>query len=243
MATRAIVTSQPDVACDLCGRRLLRGEQPDTFLADGEPRTVCELCAPRAAYEGWLRESEAHDLTMRPARRRRGVSLLGRLRGLGDTTRPRAVARAAAAGDPDDAVAEAGEAALGRAGEWGETFFDGTAQAPAVQPAELQSSGADPGLAAAVEIFNAGEQPRRVAGVTRSLGEPAVTVRPADGSSSLVMVVVAWELCWYRYEIDLDDHSAGARMVDKGMELAELPDQDRQANAAADERGELSLLA
>jgi len=40
MATRSIVTSQPDVACDVCGRRLLRGELPDVFLAGGQRRTV-----------------------------------------------------------------------------------------------------------------------------------------------------------------------------------------------------------
>ena len=54
MATRSIVTSQPDVACDVCGRRLLRGERSDLFLAAGRRRTVCELCAPRAAHEGWM---------------------------------------------------------------------------------------------------------------------------------------------------------------------------------------------
>jgi hypothetical protein len=83
MATRSIVTSQPDVACDVCGRRLLRGEQPDMFLAGGRRRTVCELCAPRATHEGWLRETEQDlAISMPPARPRRGRNLLGRLRQL-----------------------------------------------------------------------------------------------------------------------------------------------------------------
>ena len=64
MATRSIVTSQPDVACDVCGRRLLRGEHPDVFLAGGQRRTVCELCAPRAADEGWLREADRHAVSL-----------------------------------------------------------------------------------------------------------------------------------------------------------------------------------
>jgi hypothetical protein len=59
MATRTIVTSQPDVECDVCERRLLRGEQPDVFLAAGRRRIVCELCAPRAAHEGWLRGTDS----------------------------------------------------------------------------------------------------------------------------------------------------------------------------------------
>ena len=81
MATRMIVTSQPDVLCEVCGRRLLRGERPERFLADGQPRTVCELCAPRALHEGWLREGERDSLTAPPARARRARGLLERLRG------------------------------------------------------------------------------------------------------------------------------------------------------------------
>ena len=80
MATRTIVTSQPDVACDVCERRLLRGEQPDVFLAGGQRRTVCELCAPRAAHEGWLREADRHSVSLPPARARRGRNLFERLR-------------------------------------------------------------------------------------------------------------------------------------------------------------------
>ena len=58
MSTRAIVTSHPDVACYVCGRRLLRGEQHELFLVEGGPQTVCELCAPRAAQQGWPRGAE-----------------------------------------------------------------------------------------------------------------------------------------------------------------------------------------
>ena len=80
MATRSIVTSQPDVACDVCERRLLRGELPDVFLAGGQRRTVCELCAPRAAHEGWLREADRHSVSLPPSRARRGRNLFERLR-------------------------------------------------------------------------------------------------------------------------------------------------------------------
>src|SRR5271167_2681364 len=83
MATRTIVTSQPDVLCDVCERRLLRGEQPDIFLAAGERRTVCELCAPRATHEGWLRETDPHSPSLPPLRPRRGRNLFERLRQVG----------------------------------------------------------------------------------------------------------------------------------------------------------------
>jgi len=79
MATRTIVTSQPDVACDVCERRLLRGEQADIFLAAGRRRTVCELCAPRAAHEGWMRERDSQSVSLPPMRPRRGKSFFDRL--------------------------------------------------------------------------------------------------------------------------------------------------------------------
>ena len=94
----------------------------------------------------------------------------------------------------------------------------------------------------ALTVFNTGEHPRRVAGVARSLGEPSVAVRPVADSGSMVAIVVAWELCWYRYEVDLGDEAAGARVAAQGTELAELAEEDRLVNATADERGELSRV-
>ncbi len=107
---------------------------------------------------------------------------------------------------------------------------------PEPSPAERQ-------MARALEVFNRGEHPRRVAGVTRSLGSPSVQVAPLAASEHQVALVVAWDLCWYRYQVDLEDEQAGAQLAAQGMELEELPEHERVANAAADERGELSLLA
>ncbi|HTA15711.1 MAG TPA: hypothetical protein VK781_12720, partial [Solirubrobacteraceae bacterium] len=115
--------------------------------------------------------------------------------------------------------------------------------APGGQPSvRSASTSGELKVARALEVFNAGEQPRRVAGVARSLGAPSVTVRPLEESGSTVAIVVAWELCWYRYEVDLGDEAAGSQLVAQGMELDELPEEDRLANAAADERGELAAL-
>jgi hypothetical protein len=60
---------------------------------------------------------------------------------------------------------------------------------------------------------------------------------------SVVNVVVAWELCWYRYEIDLSDDVPGVRVADQGIELDELEREERQPNALADENGALALDA
>ncbi|HKH79099.1 MAG TPA: hypothetical protein VJ996_03710, partial [Solirubrobacteraceae bacterium] len=96
MATRTIVTSQPDVECEVCERRLLRGEQPDVFLAAGRRRIVCELCAPRATYAGWMRETDGQSLSLPPLRPRRGRSLFERLR---QVARPASDARGDASGE------------------------------------------------------------------------------------------------------------------------------------------------
>jgi hypothetical protein len=267
MATRAIVTSPPVVACDVCGRRLLRGETPDVFLAGGQRRTVCELCVPRAAAEGWLRESDAHELSLRPARPRRAGSLLGRLRQLREpqqrpprraTSPPRR--RVAVESDGiyeddlydllDGAVSEhraADEPATSVGSPPAEHSSPASEQGAVGQPRALapgEPSDGELAIELALQVFNEGETPLRVAGVARSLGAPTVAARPIEGSQQArVAIIVAWELCWYRYEVDLDDRLAGAQLVAEGMELDELPAEDRVANALADERGALALAA
>src|SRR5919112_2861148 len=77
--TRDIRTNQLDVACDVCGRTLLRGEHPEYYLAGGERRRVCDLCTARAQHEGWIRESGADDLELRHPRHE-GRGFMDRLR-------------------------------------------------------------------------------------------------------------------------------------------------------------------
>ena len=288
MATRAIVTSHPVVACDVCGRSLLRGENPDVFLAGGQRRTVCELCVPRASAEGWLREADEHALAVGPTRARRSGSLLGRLRQLRESPerplrRERATAERPAAADGalvNDGLYDFLEGgSIARSDAFEQEIYIGSVQAgsgarahpsegdaiaepdPAAAEREHSPAEAHDGSSSsletrsqpassdelkqlrAIEVFNAGEQPRRIAGVARSLGAPEVTVRLAEDSPSKVAIVVAWELCWYRYEVDLGEEAAGAQLVGQGMELHELPAQDRRVNAGADERGSLVPLA
>jgi len=227
MATRTIVTSQPPVVCDVCERRLLRGEHPELFLAAGQPRTVCELCVPRAVHAGWMRESEQPLAAPAAPRPRRGRSLFERLR---------------AAGRPgEDARPAAAQAAHGTIELERYDFLGSDAEADAASAADERGAGEPNAARLAVEAFNAGEHPRRIAGLMRSLGEPTVSVLPVDGVDGLVSVVVAWELCWYRYRIDVDAPGAGMEVV-QGTELAELSREERAANAVADPLGVLALL-
>ena len=248
MATRSIVTSQPDVACDVCGRRLLRGELPDVFLAGGQRRTVCELCAPRAAHEGWLREADRHSVSLPPARSRRGRNLLERLRSQRDPISDR----------PDEDFASDGLPIVPPVAVEGlqtesYDFLGAIASAPedpsAAPAASSEDATSTPVLTAgevkverALEVFNAGEHPRRVAGVARSLGEPSVAARPLAESGSVVSIVVAWELSWYRYEVDLGDEAAGAKVMAQGTELGELAREDLLVNVVADEHGTLGAV-
>jgi hypothetical protein len=265
MATRTIVTSQPDVACDVCARRLLRGEQPDVFVGAGRRRIVCELCAPRAAHEGWMRETDAQSLTLPPMRARRGRSLFERLsfkarpsEGGGQSRRPPGEARGGLAADsageqevqPYDLLADSAHPEAHVPHGAGEQPGEAAPSHPAAPASETPAPLAQPAshgesqyVRQAIAVFNASEFPRRVAGVARSLGAPAVTVRSAEHLDSVVSIVVAWELCWYRYEVDLSEPVVEAQAIAQGTELAELAREDRLANAAAAESGALLLPA
>ena len=63
------------------------------------------------------------------------------------------------------------------------------------------------------------------------------------GPGSVVTIVVGWELSWYRFEVDLADEAAGPRITGQGTELAELDAADQVPNAAADDHGQLHLVA
>jgi hypothetical protein len=96
-------------------------------------------------------------------------------------------------------------------------------------------------IASTVDLFNYSEHPRTVAGVARSLGAPTVSVAESLARSSMMHVVVSWELCWYRYEVDLGEERPTVRVADQGYELDELSPEELVANAAADDRGALLL--
>jgi hypothetical protein len=87
----------------------------------------------------------------------------------------------------------------------------------------------------ALDVFNASQEVRKVAGLRRSLGEPRVSVR--DGSAGNRIITVAWDLSWYQWSVLGDS----IREVGKGNEISELPIEDREWNAAAAEDGTLTL--
>ena len=50
-------------------------------------------------------------------------------------------------------------------------------------------------------------------------------------------VLVAWELSWYRYRVDLGDEADPVMMLDKGEEIDQIDESLRTWNAALDDDG------
>lgn len=266
MTRKTISTSQASVTCDVCGRTLLRGENSDVFLHGGTRRTVCELCTGRAVHEGWIREGIDSALGRSP---REGAArgLLTRLRTRREGPTPTGRRATGGRAVDDDPLADLPE----REPE-PETAYEDPLPPPPVPaepvvrdpaPVVVPETPTDPfaeafhesrgvhavptnaelKIARALEVFNASQHPRTVAGVARSLGAPIVSARPSLTEGSIVSVVVGWELSWYRYEIDLGDEASGVRVIGQGAELDELTPEERAPNAAADDAGELHRVA
>lgn len=267
---KSISTNMNVVACDVCGRTLLRGEHADVFLHGGSRRTVCELCTSRAVHEGWIREGLDGATGARASDRRGARSLLSSLRrrrGPGGGEEPER--------DYPPAPAPVAEPSYDRA-SWDPDHYDPGApvhdpepEPPVADPAIRVSAGPigapaeDPSaarpreprhvhavptnaelkVARALEVFNASPHRRTVAGVARSLGAPIVAANPSATEGAIVAITVAWELSWYRYEVDLGDEASGVRVVAQGTELEELSGEERTPNAEADEHGGLHPVA
>lgn len=271
MNRKTISTSQASVTCDVCGRTLLRGEHADVFLHGGTRRSVCELCTGRAVHEGWIREGVDSTLARAPREgAARGLLTRFRARGGGAAVPSGRRAVRDAALDEDQGDGSEPDAPDPRERWTDDDAFAAVPSEPVPSPPPLlpperveDPAPADPYAAAfheprgvhavptnaelkigrALEVFNASQHPRTVSGVARSLGAPIVSARPSLTEGSIVSVVVAWELSWYRYEIDLADEAAGVRVIGQGAELSELAPDERTPNAAADDAGELHRVA
>ncbi len=238
--TKDIRPSTAHTICDVCGRTLLRGERSEVYIDGGARRSVCELCKPRALHEGWLREGTVPTYDENAASSARRGSFLSRLRRRRERAPdPSATLDAEAdsefepepepRAEPRPARAEPRPAPRRRE------------RTPTREPRHVRAvpMGAEQKIASAIAVFNNSEHRRTVAGVARSLGAPDVAIHPNMEHLSLVEIVASWELCWYRYEVDLSDEVPVVRVAAQGYELDELTPQERQSNASYDEHGAL----
>lgn len=235
VATKDIRPSTAITVCDVCGRTLLRGEHAEVYLDGGARRSVCELCKSRALHEGWVREGTMPTYDAGEMSSNRRGSLLSRLRRRRETPPQEDAAAEPMPGPPPpargDEPAPPPPAPRRRTRE------------PGREPRHVRAvpMGAGQKIASAIDVFNNSEHRRTVAGVARSLGAPIVSIHPNVDHSSRVDIVAAWELCWYRYEVDLSDDVPLVREAGRGYELDELSPHEREPNAAYDEHGALAV--
>jgi hypothetical protein len=239
---KRIQATERHSACEVCGRTMLRGESAEPYLLPSrERRLVCELCAPRAQQEGWIREAGGPDTPVQPPqpsdrrrffrrRRRRSEAPLAE-EPAGHASVEASVARA---GERQSHIEQLDEAL--NAGGKGPQVRDPRHVRAVPTSAELK-------VARALDLFNGSEHPRTVAGISRSLGSPRVSAVTSDSSTAEVLVTIAWELSWYQFSVDLSDTNEPVRVRGRGDELEELPEEVRQWNANAQPDGSVSLEA
>jgi hypothetical protein len=240
------------IACDVCERTILKGERTEAFLAPGGHRkTVCELCTDRAHAEGWIRESAHADspASLRRPEQRRGI--LGRFgrRRRDDGPLP-AIDTGNGMADYDDDPPPPSDIPEEVVSEYYEPEPE-TAPPPAPPPPRSQPkdprhvravpTNAQVKVERALELFNQSEHPRTIAGIARTLGEPWVCAVPREDIPAEVQLVVAWELSWYRFQIDLGAEHDPVTLVDKGHELDELDEGLRDWNASAVPDGRIGV--
>ena len=216
-----------NVACEVCGRTILKGERAEPYLAPGGQRhQVCPLCSGRAENAGWLRESGSGDLPARGPRQQDRRPLLGRLR--------------------RRYFEREGETAPEPALTVEEPVRESPEPAPRSVPKDPRHVRAVPTTAEvkvgrALELFNGSEHAKTVTGLTRTLGAPLVSAVPTAEASSMVTIVVAWELSWYRFTVDLGDEADPIELEAKGEEIDQLDGGLRDWNGAVDADGDLVL--
>jgi hypothetical protein len=225
---------QDSINCEVCGRTILKGEHTEGFLAPGGRRhQVCELCFARAEHHGWIRErggnAPSHAGTGRSESRR---PMLDRLLGRGGTRPAPARAEEEEEADAEPAVDNGDQSEQER-----------THAPPRIRrdPRHVRAvpTTAEVKVERALELFNSSDHARTVTGLVRTLGAPWVSARADIDAPSAVTVVVAWELSWYRFKIDLGDEEDPVVLVQKGEEVREIEGELRDWNATVDADGRL----
>lgn len=73
----------------------------------------------------------------------------------------------------------------------------------------------------AADLFNESDFRRTIAGIAKSLGDPKASIVPLSGTSSEVVLTVAWDISWYQYRISADSGQP-VRLAERGHDPGEL---------------------
>ena len=231
-----------------------------SFVSAEGRHDVCSLCAERTAELGWLPADEDGAEERLRAEAERKPGFFARL-----FARPEREA-----GEEPEETHELETERYDVEAEWRDEKADeveGPA-APAAHPTDLPAPKADASPAPlpdpagrgmrprrlqpdtspanrferAIARFNSSDAGRTVAGLTRTLGAPSVSVGDLAGTADEVRVTVAWELTWYQWGVDLGDELRPVYELKKGYEVSEIDGPARQWNASAHD-GRIVMVA
>ena len=126
---------------------------------------------------------------------------------------------------------------------WLASIF-GETRRPAVEPVvdePILRRLSEPELAMveAADLFNESAFRRTIAGIAKSLGEPKASIVPLSGTSSEVVLTVAWDISWYQYRVS-PDSAQPVRLAERGHEPRELDANFTAWNAKLTQDGRIA---
>jgi hypothetical protein len=224
------------VACDVCHRTMLKGERAEAYLTPSrERRLVCQLCAPRAQREGWIREGAAPEMPARPQRPPERRGLLRRRR---SAAKPEDELEAPL---PIEPTPTSGMVERLDDDEEPRRLLGRRSRPRSPRHVKAVPTNAQLKIGRALELFNASEHPRTVAGIARTLGIPHASATTSKSSAAEVLLTVAWELSWYQFGVDLSDGREPVRARGQGHELSELTPETQDWNCTVEANGRIQL--
>ena len=91
----------------------------------------------------------------------------------------------------------------------------------------------------AADLFNESDFRRTIAGIAKSLGVPKASIVPLSGTSSEVVLTVAWDISWYQYRVS-PDSAQPVRLAERGHEPRELESMFTSWNAKLTRDGRIA---
>jgi hypothetical protein len=107
------------------------------------------------------------------------------------------------------------------------------AESIVAEPVLRRLSDQEQAMVEAAALFNVSDGVRTVEGITRSLGEPRVSIVVLSGSTPDIVLTFVWDLAWYQYRVNRDA-TQPLRLTDRGTEPDEVAENFRVWNAHFD---------